>query len=78
MLQPKVLALIADDFNKLLGPLMKMVMDFFKMQGSDNPEADTRITMALLDGICLHYLMDPHNYPLKEIKKRIYKIILSA
>ena len=78
MLQPKVMSLIADDFGKMITPLLNIVLDFFRRQGSDNPEADMRITMALLDGICFHYLMDPHNYPLEEIKQRLYKIILSA
>ena len=78
MLQPKVMALIDEDFNRIVNPLLKTVKDFFERQGSENPEADMRLTMALLDGICFHYLMDPHNYPLKEIKKRLYKIILSV
>jgi AcrR family transcriptional regulator len=78
MLQPKVMAVIAEDFNNLITPLLNMVNDFFKSLGSDNPQADTRITLALLDGICFHYLMDPNNYPMKEIKERIYKIILPA
>ena len=78
MLQPKVMVLVANDFNNMVAPMLRTVHEFFVSQGSENPEADMRLTMALLDGICFHYMMDPHNYPLKEIKKRLYKIILSS
>ncbi len=75
MLQPKVMALIITDFNKMIGPFMKIVRNYFIKRGSENPEVDMRITLALLDGICFHYLMDPHHFPLKEIKERLYTMI---
>ena len=69
------MSLIAESFNKFLEPISVTVKNYFKWKGSDNPEVDLMIILALLDGICFHYLMDPHNYPLKEIKERIYKMI---
>jgi AcrR family transcriptional regulator len=75
MLQPKVMALIIDDFYKMLDPLTKIMMNYFRMRGSKNPEVDMRIMLALLDGICFHYLMDPDHFPMKEIKERLYTMI---
>lgn len=75
MIQPKVMALIMDNFMTKLQPLMQIVVSYFKQKGSDNPEVDTRLMFALLDGICFHYMLDPHNFPMEEIKKRLYKMI---
>lgn len=75
MIQPKVMALITDDFVKVIGPFMKILLEYFKARGSDNPEVDMKIALALVDGICFHYLQDPHNFPLQETKERLYKFI---
>jgi AcrR family transcriptional regulator len=75
MLQPKVMALILNEFTSMMQPLMKIMLNFFKARGSENPEVDARIAMAVLDGIGFHYLLDPHNFPLKETKERLYKMI---
>ena len=75
MLQPKVMSLVAESFQKVIEPVSLTVRNYFKWRGSDNPDVDLKIILALLDGICFHYLMDPRNFPLKEIKERIYKMI---
>lgn len=75
MIQPKVMVLIMDDFLKMMEPFMKILLEYYKTRGSDKPEVDMRITLALLDGICFHYLLDPHNFPLKETKERLYSLI---
>lgn len=75
MLQPKVLGLVADTFNKSMESFSAIIINYFRAKGSDKPEVDVRIILALLDGICFHYLMDPRNFPLQEIKERLYKMI---
>lgn len=75
MLQPKVMALILDDFTRMTFPLIKMIRTYFASKGSDKPEVDAKIIMALMDGICLHYITDPRHFPLKEIKERLYIMI---
>lgn len=76
MLQPKVMNLMADAFTEIMNPISETIINYFKWKGSDNPEVDLKLILATLDGICLHYLMDPRHYPLKEIKARIYKMVL--
>ncbi len=75
MLQPKVMALISDSLKKIIESISKVLFNYFKWKGSDNPEVDIRIILALVDGICFHYIMDPHNFPLEQIKERLYKLI---
>lgn len=75
MLQPKVMALVMDKFMETLTPFMLIVNNYFTQRGSENPMVDTRIMLALIDGICFHYLIDPKNFPIDEIKERLYKMI---
>jgi len=75
MLQPKVMALIIDKFVVMMEPLMKILVLYFAQKGSENPIADTQMVIAMLDGICFHYILDPKHFPLDEIKKRLYTII---
>ena len=75
MLQPKVMVLVKDDFVKMMAPFIKILVEYFKTRGSDNPEVDMKIALALIDGIGFNYLQDPHNFPLKETKERLYKFI---
>lgn len=75
MLQPKVMALVLDKFMETLTPFIQIVRNYFTHRGSENPEVDTRIMLALIDGICFHYILDPKNFPIDEIKERLYKMI---
>lgn len=75
MMQPKVMALVMDKFMETLSPFMRIVTNYFKQRGSEDPELDTRIILAFLDGICFHYMIDPHHFPLQKIKERLYKMI---
>jgi hypothetical protein len=75
MLQPKVMVLIQERFMKMMEPMMKILVSFFKQKGSENPEVDTRMVIAMLDGFAFHFVLDPKHFPLEEIKKRLYELI---
>jgi AcrR family transcriptional regulator len=36
----------------------------FERLGAKNPEQEARILFALIDGVCLHWLQDPEQYPM--------------
>lgn len=75
MLQPRVMSLIQEKFMAILDPLMKILISYFKHKGSENPEVDTRMVVAMLDGFAFHFVLDPKHFPLEEIKKRLYELI---
>ncbi len=75
LLQPKVMAIIQDKFLTITELFMKMLISYFAQKGSKNPMADTRMIVAILDGICLHYILDPKQFPMDEIKTRLYTFI---
>jgi hypothetical protein len=74
-MQPRVMLLIQDKFMEMLEPFMKILISYFKHKGSENPIVDARMIMAMLDGFAFHFILDPKDFPLEEIKKRLYEFI---
>jgi AcrR family transcriptional regulator len=75
MLQPKVMALIKDKLFDELMPYIGMIVNYFEKKGSDNPMVDAKMIMAMLDGLCFNFVIDPKHFPLEDIKKRFYAFI---
>lgn len=71
ILQPSVLKMFGTDFSKILEPIFKMLEEYFRRKGYDNPELESRLFGAILDGLSFHYIVDPENFPLEEIKKTL-------
>jgi AcrR family transcriptional regulator len=74
--QPGVLKLVEHKFLEMLSSLMKVLHGFLQRSGSTNPEADARLFGALLDGVCLHYVLDPEHFPLEEVKHKIIELFI--
>ena len=70
-LQPEIYPLIKEKIDELSQPIMAMVVHYFEKTGFENPQAETMIFAALLDGIGFHYIMDPDNYPLETVKQTL-------
>ncbi|MBN2350880.1 MAG: TetR/AcrR family transcriptional regulator [Bacteroidales bacterium] len=74
LMQSNVYKLVGRRFLKLIIPLMKTLKNYLEWKGSKNPLVDVRLFAALMDGICLHYVLDPKDFPLDDIKERIFKL----
>lgn len=74
MAQPEVYKIVEPELMKKLGPALQIAANYFAEQGYEDPEAEVRIVIAMLDGICLHYVLDPLHYPLERVKKRIHDL----
>lgn len=72
MFQPDVYKLIEPKMMELLGSFMATASEYFVKNGYDDPEAELRIFAALLDGVGMHFVLDPHNFPLEGVKKKIH------
>ena len=73
MSQPHVLAALGDDFMSSFDSYFKMIADYFNKQGVDG-HTETRLFIAMLDGIALHYIIDPEHFPLEKVIDRIIKL----
>lgn len=53
--------------------IVKHLTENFQRLGAAEPEREALLLFALIDGICLHWLQDPADYPLDTMKDLITK-----
>lgn len=73
IMQPPVLVLIADDIWQYVMPFLNVLIDYYTNKGVENPEAEARAFIAMLDGVGLDYISDPENFPIDDVEKIIIK-----
>ncbi len=71
ILQPSVLKMFGTDFLNILAPIFKMLEEYFRRKGYEKPELESKLFGAILDGLSFHYIIDPANFPLEDIKKTL-------
>jgi len=71
ILQPSVLKMFETDFLKIISPIFKMLEEYFRRKGYKNPELESKLFGAILDGLSFHYVIDPSNFPLEKIKQTL-------
>ena len=76
MMQPGVMAHVNEDFIKLFQPMMKIMLAYFENTGSKDPMTEARLFLAVLDGVGMHYIIDPEHFPLKEVINRIKEMYI--
>lgn len=74
--QQAVLKLVENKLLEFFKPAFKMLEDYFEKQGVEDPVTETRFFGALIDGVAFDYIIDPENFPLEKIKKRILSLYL--
>src|SRR5690606_34808659 len=71
--QPEVMAIILDKMLEMSEPYMAGLIGYFKDKGIKNPEVMMKYFSAVMDGIQLHIMLDPENFPAEEVKKLLIK-----
>lgn len=74
LVQPPVMDLIGQQMMEYFDPLFKSFSEFFIKKGYHDPMAEIRFIAALLDGVGMHYLLDPGTYPLEHSIQKIINI----
>jgi AcrR family transcriptional regulator len=72
--QPQVLKTVGEKFWEIINPVFKILENYFERNNFKNPKIETRLFGALLDGICINYILDPENFPLEEIKQKVIEL----
>ena len=72
-IQPDVMPKVLDKMWEAFGPLMNIMLEYFSAKRVKDPVAMMRYFSAVLDGIQLHIMIDPENFPAEEVKKIIIK-----
>ncbi|MGB0839308.1 MAG: TetR/AcrR family transcriptional regulator [Chitinophagales bacterium] len=68
MLQPDAYNSVKEKLAERSRKSIKKMEEVFTQKGSANPKIETRIFLATLDGIGIHYLAEYEDYPLEDIK----------
>lgn len=74
LVQPPVMDLINQQMMEYFDPLFRSFSDFFVRKGFKDPLAEVRFIAALLDGVGMHFLLDPDNYPMEHSIEKIISI----
>lgn len=72
-LQPDVLPKINDNVWEAFGPMMNILTEYYISKGKENPVAVMRYFAAVLDGVQLHIMLDPENFPAEQVKELLIK-----
>ena len=73
VLQPAVYKLVEEKIDQIYVPLLEILNNYFKSMGFENPEMESLIFGALLDGVSMDYVMKPDLFPLDAIQEEIIK-----
>lgn len=74
MFQPEVFKIFEPKIAEMMDSFMKTTYNYFKLQGSTDPNTDMRLFGAILDGIAMNYAMDPKNFPLEGVLQRLHEM----
>lgn len=74
MTQPQVMMALGEDFMSSFDSYFKVIADYFNAQGFKDGYTETRFFVAMLDGIALHYIIDPEHFPYEKVVDRIINI----
>lgn len=69
--QPSVYRIVKDNVKELYESLMKLMVEYFKRNGYEDPETEAMFLGSVLDGVSVNYLYNPRHYPLEAIRKRL-------
>ncbi len=69
--QPAVMALLGDSFRLWTARLRDLFTAELQAAGRVDPESDALILYSLIEGTIQQYLLDPDNYPLAAVVRRI-------
>jgi len=69
--QPHVFNLMLEEMWEQAAPLMKMFYEYYEEKGVEDPMAMMRYFSATIDGIQMHLVLDPKNFPVEQVKKLV-------
>ena len=71
IMKPSVFKIYEKRFMELVVPLFQTLENYFSAKGSKSPNAEARLLGAIIDGVGMHYILDPENFPIEIVKQII-------
>ena len=69
--QPAVTALVKEEIFEVVTPFLTALTKYYAAGGVKNPEVQSLLLGAILDGVAIDYMLGPETYPLEAIKNLI-------
>lgn len=69
--QPDVTPLLMSELMPKLAPFMGALSGYFARKGYEDPEVAMRYYSAVLDGVQMHIILDPENFPTEQAKQML-------
>ncbi len=70
-LQPDIFPNLMEKIQDIIPLYIKMMGHYFKKKKVNDPETEAFLFGALMDGISFNYVMNPDNFPVEKVKKKI-------
>lgn len=67
--QPDVTPILMEQMMPKIQPFMVAISNYFITKGHEDPMTMMRYYSAVLDGVQMHILMDPDNFPIEKVKQ---------
>ncbi len=67
--QPDVTPILMEQMMPKVQPFMVQLTNYFVEKGHEDPMTIMRYYSAILDGVQMHILMDPENFPVEKVKQ---------
>lgn len=67
--QPDVTPILMQEMMPKIQPFMVQMTNYFVSKGHEDPMTVMRYYSAVLDGVQMHVLMDPKNFPVEKVKQ---------
>jgi AcrR family transcriptional regulator len=71
--QPAVTALVKEEIFEVVTPFLNALTTYYAKNNVKNPEVQSLLLGAVLDGVAIDYMLGPKEYPLQAIKELIIK-----
>jgi AcrR family transcriptional regulator len=69
--QPEVTPILMETMMPKVAPFMASLAQYFHSKGHEDPMTIMRYYSAVLDGVQMHALLDPHNFPVEKVKQMV-------
>ena len=69
--QPEVTPILMETMMPKVMPFMMSMSQYFHAKGYEDPVTMMRYYSAVLDGVQMHALLDPDNFPVEKVKKMV-------
>ena len=67
--QPDVMPILMEQMMPKIQPFMILMNNYFTEKGHEDPMTVMRYYSAVMDGVQMHILMDPENFPVEKVKQ---------